>query len=58
MDVLSLLIKRTDYAIGTAVPDEWIKEVANSDKDEVAIILTENSLNRYHHKGEFIIKLL
>ena len=58
MDVLSLLIKRTDYAIGTSVQDEWIKEVSNSDKDEVAIILTENSLNRYHHKGEFIIKLL
>lgn len=58
MDVLSLLIKRTEHSMGASVQDEWIKEVANSDSDEVAIILTENSLNQYSNNGEFIIKLL
>lgn len=58
MDVLSLMIKRTEYAIGTSIEDMLLKEVAHSSEDEVAIILTENSLNQLGKNKEAIIKLL
>lgn len=58
MNILSLLIKRTQYEIDTLFQDERIKEIVNSGKEEIAIVLPEYSLNKYNSNGEFIVKLL
>lgn len=47
MKVIELIEKRNSYGFGNRIKDEWFEEVAHSNKDRVAIILTESTLSKY-----------